>query len=90
MSIEIEVGLENATKAPRITEQDLKLEEEPKRLGNPKVRRLLVAGGAVALAASISTIARRPMMRKWTGISRRWLPRFTGEWRKFWLRTTRR
>jgi membrane fusion protein (multidrug efflux system) len=52
MSIEIEVGLENAAKAPRIT-QELLLEESPKGLANPKVRRLLVAGGAVVLAAII-------------------------------------
>ena len=45
MSIEIEVGLENATKAPRITEEDLRIEETPKGLANPKVRRLLFAGG---------------------------------------------
>src|SRR2546421_2349042 len=52
MSIEIEVGLENAGKAPRITE-DLLLEETPKGLASPKVRRLLIAGGAVALAAIV-------------------------------------
>src|SRR5580692_429422 len=51
MSIEIEVGLENATKAPRITEEELNLEEAPKGLASPKVRRLLFAGGAVVLAA---------------------------------------
>jgi membrane fusion protein (multidrug efflux system) len=51
MSIEIEVGLENATKMPRITQEDLPLEERPKGLANPKVRRLLVAGGTVVLAA---------------------------------------
>src|SRR5260370_36835060 len=46
MSVEIEVGLENATKVPRVTE-DLLLEETPKGLANPKVRRLLLAGGGV-------------------------------------------
>jgi len=51
MSIEIEVGLENATKVPRITQEDLPLEERPKGLANPKVRQLLVAGGTVVLAA---------------------------------------
>src|SRR5260370_16649840 len=50
MSIEIEVGLENATKVPRITEE-LSLEETPKGLANPKVRRLLMGGGAVELTA---------------------------------------
>ncbi len=52
MSIEIEVGLENATKAPKVIEE-LLLEETPKGLANPKVRRLLVAGGGVVLAAII-------------------------------------
>src|SRR5216684_2938261 len=50
MSIEIEVGLEKATKVPRITEE-LLLEETPKGLANPKVRRLLIGGGAVVLTA---------------------------------------
>lgn len=52
MSIEIEVGLENAAKAPRLT-QELRLEEQPKGLANPKMRRLLFAGGAGVLAAII-------------------------------------
>src|SRR5260370_33309116 len=50
MSVEIEVGLENATKVPGVME-DLLLEETPKGLANPKVRRLLIAGGAVVAAA---------------------------------------
>src|SRR5260370_35337686 len=50
MSIEIEVGFENATKVPRITEE-LSLEEAPKGLANPVVKRLLIGGGAVVLAA---------------------------------------
>ena len=50
MSIEIEVGLEKAAKAPRVTEE-LPLEEGSKGLAKPKVRRLLWAGGAVVLAA---------------------------------------
>src|SRR5260370_3108958 len=52
MSVDIEVGLENATKVLRVTE-DLLLEETPKGLANPKVRRLLVAGGAVVVAAIV-------------------------------------
>jgi membrane fusion protein (multidrug efflux system) len=52
MSIEIEVGLENAAKVPKAT-QELPLEEPPKGFGNVKVRRLLTAGGAVALAAIV-------------------------------------
>ena len=55
MSIEIEVGLENASKVPRVTEE-LSLEEPPKGLANPKVRRLLFAGGAVVLAAIVGLL----------------------------------
>jgi membrane fusion protein (multidrug efflux system) len=53
MSIEIEVGLENATKAPAITEEELGLVETPKGLANPKVRRLLMGAGALVLAAIV-------------------------------------
>ena len=52
MSIEIEVGLENATRVSRIAEE-LPLEETPKGLANPKVQRLLVAGGALVLAVIV-------------------------------------
>jgi membrane fusion protein (multidrug efflux system) len=55
MSIEIEVGLENASKVPRIIEE-LPLEEPPKGLANPKVQRLLIAGGAVVLAAIVGLV----------------------------------
>jgi membrane fusion protein, multidrug efflux system len=48
MSVEIEVGFENATKVPRVPEE-LSLEEPPKGLANPKVRRLLIGGGAVVI-----------------------------------------
>src|SRR5258708_13277062 len=50
MSIEIEVGFENATKVARVTDA-LPLEETPKGLANPKVKRLLIGGGAVVLTA---------------------------------------
>ena len=50
MSVEIEVGLENAARAPDVAEE-LLLEEAPKGLANPKLRRLLLAGGAVVLGA---------------------------------------
>jgi membrane fusion protein, multidrug efflux system len=50
MSIEIEVGLENAAKVPRGTEE-LSLEETPKGLANPRTKRLLLAGGGAVLAA---------------------------------------
>jgi membrane fusion protein (multidrug efflux system) len=58
MSIEIEVGLENAAKAPRVTEEQLLLEETPapKGLANPKARRLLFAGGVVVLAAVVALL----------------------------------
>jgi membrane fusion protein, multidrug efflux system len=53
MSIEIEVGLENATKVPKVTEE-LSLEEAaPKGIANPKVKRILFAGGAMVLAAIV-------------------------------------
>src|ERR1700730_4508665 len=55
MSIEIEVGLENATKVPRVVEE-LPLEEPPKGLANPKVKRLLFLAGAIVLAAIIALI----------------------------------
>jgi membrane fusion protein (multidrug efflux system) len=56
MSIEIEVGLENASRAPRVIEE-LPLEEPPpKGLASPKLQRLLVAGGAVVLAAIVGLV----------------------------------
>jgi len=54
MSVEIEVGLENASKVP-LERMNLTLEEPPKQgLANPKVRRALIGGSAllvVGLAA---------------------------------------
>lgn len=55
MSIEIEVGLENAARAPRVVEE-LPLEEPPKGFARPKVQRLLIAGGAVVLAAIVGLV----------------------------------
>lgn len=52
MSIEIEVGLENAAKVKPLVEVPLE-EKPPKGLANPKVRRLLITGGAVVLASVI-------------------------------------
>jgi membrane fusion protein, multidrug efflux system len=50
MSIEIEVGLENAARV-RPAPQEFRLEEEqPKGLANPKVRGLLAIGGVVVVA----------------------------------------
>ena len=53
MSVEIEVGLENASKAPKFTEE-LALEEVPKGLANPKTKRLALGAGAVLLTALVS------------------------------------
>ena len=49
MSVEIEVGLENASRV-RTTTEELKLEPPAKGLANPKTRRLLFGGGLVLLA----------------------------------------
>jgi membrane fusion protein, multidrug efflux system len=49
MSIEIEVGLENAANVKPTVELSLQ-EEAPKGLLNPKVRRLLVLGGTLLVA----------------------------------------
>jgi len=52
MSIEIEVGLENASRVKRIPE--MIIEEPPKTgLSNPKVRQMLMLGGVVVLAAVV-------------------------------------
>src|SRR5260370_34263888 len=54
MSIEIEVGLENASKVRPSTEE-LKLEEAPpKGLANPRIRFLLVGGWLLLLVLLIS------------------------------------
>jgi membrane fusion protein (multidrug efflux system) len=52
MSIEIEVGLENASKV-KTSVEEVNLELQPSGLANPKTRRLLFAGGVVLLAAVI-------------------------------------
>jgi len=52
MSVEIEVGLENATKVKPGVQEEIFLEEPPKGLKNPKVRGLLVVGGLVLLAVT--------------------------------------
>jgi len=53
MSIEIEVGLENATKV-RPAVEDLQLEKEaPKGLANPKVQRLAMLGAIVLIAVVV-------------------------------------
>jgi membrane fusion protein (multidrug efflux system) len=50
MSIEIEVGLENAAKVRPLIEVPVE-KEEPKGLANPKVQRLAILGGVVLIAA---------------------------------------
>jgi len=57
MSVEIEVGLENAAKVKPQLEEEILLDEPPKGLKNPKVRRLLIAGAVVVLLAVIGLIA---------------------------------
>jgi membrane fusion protein, multidrug efflux system len=52
MSVEIEVGLENAAKVRPIAEEIL-LDEPPKGLKSPKVQRLVIGAGVLVLAAVI-------------------------------------
>jgi membrane fusion protein, multidrug efflux system len=52
MSVEIEVGLENASRV-RTTTEELRLEPPAKGLANPKTRRLLFGGGLVVLAVLV-------------------------------------
>jgi membrane fusion protein, multidrug efflux system len=49
MSVEIEVGLENAARVKPLPDE-ISLEEPPKGLANPKVRRLAILGGVVLVA----------------------------------------
>jgi len=55
MSVEIEVGLENASKV-KTTVEELKLEPPQKGLANPKTIRLLIAGGLVVLAVVVGLV----------------------------------
>jgi membrane fusion protein, multidrug efflux system len=52
MSIEIEVGLENAARVPRAKVEELP-PAQPKGIRNPKVQRLLMLGGVVVLAVVV-------------------------------------
>ena len=55
MSIEIEVGLENASKVKPPTTEELRLDQpQPKGLANPKTRLFLLGGGLVVLAVVVS------------------------------------
>jgi membrane fusion protein, multidrug efflux system len=57
MSVEIEVGLENAAKVKPLVDEDFPVEkEEPKGLASPKVQRMLILGGAVLLAVLVGLI----------------------------------
>src|SRR5271156_1665555 len=51
MSIEIEVGLENATRIPIPLEEPIK--PAPKGLANPRIQKILLAGGIVALTVIV-------------------------------------
>ena len=51
MSVEIEVGLENAAKIRPLTEEIPLEVEAPKGLANPRVQRIVIAGGAALLLA---------------------------------------
>src|SRR5216683_2803556 len=53
MSVEIEVGLENAARVKAVP-QEIFLEEPPKGLKDPRVQRLLAVGGLVLLGGVIS------------------------------------
>jgi membrane fusion protein, multidrug efflux system len=53
MSIEIEVGPENATKARPVVEEVPVEKEQPKGLANPKMQRLAIVGGVVLIVAII-------------------------------------
>ncbi len=51
MSVEIEVGLENATRIPISLEEPIK--PAPKGLANPRIQKMLLAGGIVALTVIV-------------------------------------
>src|ERR1700676_2226139 len=53
MSIEIEVGLENATKVRPVMEEMPLEKEAPKGFANPKVQRLAILGGVVLTAVIV-------------------------------------
>ena len=54
MSVEIEEGLENATKVSRPVVEEVSLEREaPKGFANPKVQKFAIVGGVVLLAALV-------------------------------------
>jgi membrane fusion protein, multidrug efflux system len=54
MSVEIEVGLENAARVKPLPEERISLEEPKTGLANPKLRRILLIAGATLLVAFAS------------------------------------
>lgn len=56
MSVEMEVGLENAVNVKTYPGEELLLEEPPKGLKNPKVRRWLIVGGVVVVAIVVGLL----------------------------------
>jgi membrane fusion protein, multidrug efflux system len=56
MSVEIEVGLENAARVKPAPAQEILLDEPPTGLKSPKVRRLLVLGGLVLFAVVVGLL----------------------------------
>ena len=73
MSIEIEVGLENAARVPRGKVEELSLAPEPKGFRNPRVQRLLMLGGVFVIEALsvLLQVSVFKMTRRTTGTGRR-------------------
>ena len=53
MSVEIEVGLENAAKVRPVPSEEILLDEPPKGLKSPKVQRLIIGAGVLVVAAVV-------------------------------------
>ncbi len=60
MSVEIEVGPENATKVRPLSEEVPLEKEEPKGLANPKMQRLAMLGGAVLIVVLVGLFLSPP------------------------------
>ena len=94
MSIEIEVGLENAPRVP-INLQEPPPVESPKGLKNPKVQRFLIAGviAVLVIATGLFLYYRNResrMTHRWTATSRQSRRRFPAGCKKCWCMTTNR
>lgn len=57
MTVEIEEGLENATRVEPLPEEPFELEEPRKGLANPRVRRVLALAAIVLVAALVTLLA---------------------------------